>query len=154
MQDPQEFDQVVYRENALADDIGPGRAVTDRRVRTTRVMRFPPGGVVTAIAGVTMLVIGLIAVARGGLGGSVTEPVVDVMGFNHTPLLGIIDAGGHVFGTLLGVGGIVAVAPPSSFDDTLAVEASFGWLCIIPRAIVVITNVLLPYTTRRTVVSR
>jgi len=55
--------------------------------------RFSPAAMAAGIVAVLLLVLGLIAVARGGLSGPITEPAVDVAGFSPTPLLGLIEAG-------------------------------------------------------------
>ena len=49
------------------------------------------GRLLILLAGVASLVFGIGAVVLAGLAGSVTEPVVQVFGFDHTPLLGLIE---------------------------------------------------------------
>ena len=140
----------------------------ERRVATDRSFHVSPAQVITGLAGIVLLVIGLIAVAKGGLSGSITDPVVDVVGFSHTPLLGLIEAGvglvllacavwgsrasGVFMGTVIAVAGIVVAATPSSFSDTLATEASYGWFLIVLGAIVVLACLAIPDRTSRTVV--
>jgi hypothetical protein len=51
------------------------------------------GQVLILLAGVASLVFGVGAVMLGGLAGSVTEPVVQVLSYDHTPLLGLIEVG-------------------------------------------------------------
>lgn len=172
---------------AVARPVAPGPVVDNRgiivqdevvttpavRERVSSSTRFTPARVITAIGGIVLLVIGLIALARGGLDGPLDEPVVQVAGMNHTPLLGLIGAGAGLlllisalfftdsgsrsasifFGTLLGIGGIVAIATPESFES-LALESSYGWLCLIIGAVVVLANLLLPSITDRKVVYR
>jgi peptidoglycan/LPS O-acetylase OafA/YrhL len=105
-------------------------------------------------------VIGLIAVAKGGLSGPITDPVVDVAGFSHTPLLGLIEAGvglvllacalwgsrasGVFMGTVIAVAGVVVAATPSSFADTLATEASYGWFLVVLGAVVAVACLAIP----------
>jgi hypothetical protein len=92
---------------------------------------------------------------------------------SHTALLGPIgaafglallatgvigtDAGsrsGSLFvGTLLGIGGVVAIATPESFKS-LAVQSSYGWLMLIIGSIVVAAQLLLPSITARKVTYR
>jgi hypothetical protein len=135
---------------------------------TARTTHVSPAQIITGLAGIVLLVIGLIAVAKGGLSGPITDPVVDVVGFSHTPLLGLIEAGvglvllacalwggrasGVFMGTVIAVAGIVVAATPSSFADTLAAEASYGWFLVIVGAIVAVSNLALPDRWSRTVV--
>jgi hypothetical protein len=129
-----------------------------------------PVAIVTGLAGVVLLALGLIAIARGDLDGSLRDPVVTVGGLDHTPLLGVIEAGvglllllaaatasrpaSIVLGTLLAVAGIVVIATPESFDDSLAVESSYGWLLLAIGTVVALTALLLPDTSRRVVTYR
>jgi hypothetical protein len=147
------------------DRTGPN----ERRVATARSFHISPAQIITGLAGIVLLVIGLIAVAKGGLSGPVTDPVVDVAGFSHTPLLGLIEAGvglvllfcalwgsrasGVFMGTVIAVAGIVVAATPSSFADTLATEASYGWLLVVVGAVVALACLAIPdRSSRRTVV--
>ena len=104
--------------------------------------------------------------AKGGLDGPITEPVVSVAGMTHTPLLGILSAAAGLLllvaavlgtesssrgtatflGSLLAIAGIVAIATPDSFPS-LALEADYGWLMLIVGAVIVLANLLLPTIT-------
>jgi len=77
-------------------DARPDLAFDERRVSTARTSRFSPAAIAAGIGGILLLALGLIAIARGGLSGSITEPVVEVVGFSHTPLLGLIDRSSRV----------------------------------------------------------
>ena len=141
--------------------------------RVASYSRITPARMVTAAAGTVLLVIGLIAVARAGLGGALDQPVVKVAGMTQTAPLGIIgavagllllgaavlgsDAGSRswstFYGALLGIAGIVAIATPTSFRS-LAVQSSYGWLMLVAGAVVVAANLLLPTITARRVTYR
>ena len=99
------------------------------------------------LAGVASLVFGIGAVALAGLAGSVTEPVVGVFGFDHTPLLGLIEiAAGVVLvlatlvpggrwvagpvGVAAIVGGALILAELEWTQTELAAERGFGWVAI------------------------
>jgi MFS family permease len=99
------------------------------------------------LAGVASLVFGIGAVALAGLAGSITEPVVDVFGFSHTPLLGVIEVGtgvvlilaalvpgGRWVAGLIGggaiAGGALILAEYDWTQDELAAEQRFGWVAI------------------------
>lgn len=64
-----------------------------RQVHTTSGSRYAPDAVIAALVGLVMLVVGLIAIVRGGFGGPMSDPVVNVLGFTHTTTLGLIEIG-------------------------------------------------------------
>jgi hypothetical protein len=118
---------------------------TARPVKTRR--RFTWGQVLILLAGVTSLVFGIGAIALAGLAGSITEPVVDVFGFSHTPLLGVIEVGagvvlilaalipgGRWVAALVGggaiAGGALILAEYDWTQTELAAEQRFGWVAI------------------------
>lgn len=110
--------------------------------------RLTWGQVLVVLAGVVGLVFGIGAVALAGLAGSVTEPVVDVFGFRHTPLLGLIEIAAGAVLVLTGlvrggrwiagpvavgaiVGGALIVAELDWTRTELRAEQRFGWVPII-----------------------
>ena len=78
--------------------------------------------IVVGIIGTVLLLIGLIALVRAGTDGPWDQPVVEVLGFTHTAILGIIEIAFGVclllsavtlsrgaatfFGALLAIGGV------------------------------------------------
>lgn len=141
--------------------------------RVSSFARITPARVITAAGAVIFLVIGLTALARGGLGGPLDEPVVKVAGFTQTPLLGLLGAGfglvfllisifgsdagsrsaGTFFGALLAIGGIVAIVAPENLRS-LAIQSSYGWMALIVGGAIVLANVALPTITRSSVTYR
>jgi hypothetical protein len=115
---------------------------------TTKTKRgYTWGQVLIALAGLVSLVFGIGAIALAGLAGSITEPVVDVFGFAHTPLLGVIEVGVGVVlilsalipggrwvaGPLAGgviAGGALILAEYEWTQTELAAEERFGWVAI------------------------
>jgi hypothetical protein len=154
--DPQH--QVVSTPPAAEHAVVTERAVVADRVVSRR--RWAIDAVVVGIVGVVSTIVGLIAVARAGLDGPMSDPVVDVLGLQHTATLGLIEAGigillivsaaslsrpGAVFlGLVLVIGGAVVVAEPESLVEQLAVESAHGWLAIVAGAIVVAVSLLVP----------
>jgi peptidoglycan/LPS O-acetylase OafA/YrhL len=167
MQTGPEYQRAETRVDVAEPYSGP---VVDRRVSTARSTRSSPAAIVGGIAGAILLVLGAIAVARGGLSGPITEPAVEVVGFTQTPLLGLIEAGvglilllcalwgtraSMIFlGTLIAIAGIVVVATPDSFADTLAAESSYGWFLIIVGAVVALVALFVPDRSSRVVTYR
>ena len=126
--------------------------------------------IIAGIAGLVVLVTGLIAIVRGGFDGPMSTPIVQVVGFNHTTTLGLIEIGlglallmsaatrsrsGEVFfGAVLGIAGFVGAVQTESFKKTLALESSMAWLAVAIGAIVVLAALMLPrYARQSTVVN-
>lgn len=113
---------------------------------------FSPGQVLVALAGVAFLALGITAVARTGLQGSLSEPIEPVLGWDHTALLGLYEigvgavmvlgslrAGARWLGGLAGiaaiVGGVLIVGELDYAVDELGTERDFGWVPIVLGAV-------------------
>lgn len=166
----------IRRETVVENTTGPAVVPTavapvvpasGAAVASSYTRRFAPDALIAALVGLALLVVGLIAMARGGFDGPLRDPVVSVLGFTHTTILGMIEAGigacllaagavssrgGEVFfGLTLGVGAFVGAVQTETFRDSLALESSFAWLCVAAAAAVVIAALALPrYTARST----
>ena len=135
------------------------------QVRTAYASRFAPDSIIAGIAGLVVLVTGLIAIVRGGFDGPMSTPVVQVLGFTHTTTLGLIEVGlglllllsaatrsrgGEVFfGAVLGIAGFVGAVQTESFKKTLALESSMAWLAVAIGAVVVLAALMLPRYARQ-----
>ncbi len=107
---------------------------------------WTPAQLVAGAIGLLLVVIGGVAMARAGLDGSWTDPVVEVLGFDQTALFGAIEVG---FGLVLiltafatyevrswltGLGlvalafGLIVIVEPTAFDGSLGLEEASGWL--------------------------
>lgn len=129
-------------------------------VQTAYSRRFAPDAVIAALVGLVLLVVGLLAVVRGGFDGSMEEPVVGVLGFTHTTTLGLIEAGlglcllivgatssrsGAIFfATVMGIAGFVGAVQTESFAKSLALESAHAWLLVVAAVVVVVSSLLLP----------
>ena len=145
-------------------------AVPHGAVQTTAyTSRFAPDAIIAAVVGLALLLIGLIAITRGGFDGAMSLPVVKVLGFTHTTTLGLIEiaigvcllisgasgsrSGAVFFGAVLGIGGFVGAAQTDSFKRNLALQSGFAWLMVIGAVVVVLSALIMPrYISRRTVV--
>lgn len=139
--------------------------IVERRTRAT-ARRWAFDSAVCGAVGVVFAVVGLIAVTRGGFDGSLSDPVVDVVGFQHTTLLGLIEIGvGTVlllaaavasrgaamfFGVLLGIGSFVGAIESDRFADRLGVESNFAWISFVLAVVVVLAALLVPRITSQT----
>jgi hypothetical protein len=150
----------------------PESDLTPVAVAPERVKRRWPtswGQVLILLSGVACLVFGVGAVILGGLAGSVTEPVVQVLGYDHTPLLGLIEVGAGVVlvicafvpggrwiagpvGVAAIVGGALIVAELDWIQRNLAAEQRFGWVAIAIGAVAYL-GAMVP-TRRRVTVTR
>jgi len=144
----------------------PLQPVERQRGATRSSRRLAPDSIIVGLIGLALLVIGLIAVARAGLDGPMDQPVVEVLGFTHTALLGIIEAalglcllicaaatsraGAIFFGLVLAVAGVVGAVQTSTFRRTLALESSFAWIAAAAGGVVVLVSLLIPRTTVET----
>jgi hypothetical protein len=132
----------------------------EKEVRTTSQSRFAPDALVAGAVGLALLLFGLIAIIRCGVGGAISKPVIQLFGFNHTAVLGFIEVGiglcllasaasawrggEFFFGAVLGIGGFVGAVQVDSFQSSLALETSMGWIAVIAGIIVVAATSLLP----------
>ncbi len=154
-----------HQEHTEAREVVPATPAFGRQVRTTSGSRYAPDAVIAALVGLVLLVIGLIAIVRGGFSGPMSDPVVNVLGFTHTTTLGLIEIGAGVcllasgaarsragamfFGGVLGVAGFVGAVQTKSFDTALALESSMAWLAVVAGAVVVFAALLLPRFAKR-----
>jgi hypothetical protein len=143
-------------EPALYDDRA---VVTDTR----SVRRFSPASIVGAIAGLALVVVGVVAITRAGTSGPMDQPVVSVAGFNHTAVLGIVEivAGGLMLlaavsrsrGALFLVALIVcgaaiaAAIEPSIGGDSTAIESTFAVIVAVGAGFVAFLAAILPNVT-------
>ena len=134
-------------------------------VSTSYRARFAPDAVVTALVGLVLLVVGLLAVTRAGTAGPMNAPVVKVLGFTHTETLGLIEiaigaillicgatlsrGGTLFFAAILGIGGFVGAVQAESFRKTLALESSMAWLVVVAAVVVVVATLAMPRYVRR-----
>lgn len=132
----------------------------ERQVYKTSASRYAPDAVITGLVGLVLLVVGLIVITRGGFDGSMSEPVVRVLGYTYTTTLGLIEIGIGIclllsaaarsrsgelfFGTVLGVAGFVGAVQTESFQKSLALESGMGWLAVGAGVVIVSATLLLP----------
>jgi hypothetical protein len=134
----------------------------------TRV--WSPAQLVVLMVGAASIVFGAVAVVNGGLGGPVTEPVVQVFGFAHTPLLGLFELGAGallvlsalsgsrsfsaLLAVLLVVGGVLTLAEMDWVMTHLTDQSEFGWLPVIGGAACLLALVILPEIRSRRTIAR
>ena len=136
-------------------------------VRTTSYRRFAPDAVIAAAVGLVVMVVGLLAIVRGGFDGPMEDPVVEVLGFTHTTTLGLIEvvlgglllicgvsawrSGALFFGSIMAIGGFIGAVQTESFATDLALESGLAWLVMLGGIAVVASALLIPrYVSRST----
>jgi hypothetical protein len=133
---------------------------------TRSVRRFSPASIVGAVAGLALVVIGVVALTRAGTSGPMDQPVVSVAGFDHTAVLGIVEivAGGLmalaaamrsrgallVVSMLVGAAAIVAAIEPTIGGDSTAIEPAFAVIVAVGAGLVALLAAILPDVTRAT----
>lgn len=150
---------------AQAPVVAQAQVVAPAGVQTSFNRRFAPDAIIAAVFGLILLLVGLLAITRGGFDGPMSEPVVQVLGFSHTTTLGLIDIAAGAFlliagattsrsgaifmSSVLGIGAFVGALQTKSFEKSLALESSFAWLVVIGSIVVLLSALLLPrYITR------
>ena len=131
---------------------------------------------VSLIVGAVLAVIGGVALARTGINFADLDAArAQVMGLEHTPLLGLAEliiglvligaaaAGGAPRGTMTFVGGvlvlfgIIVAIEPSAFNRALGTSSGHGWFWTILGSILLVAALVSPVvfdSGRRTVVHR
>jgi hypothetical protein len=137
------IDMRTYRRPLADPDVDLERPVEVQE----SAWRFSPAQIAHALIGVLLLVLGVIAVARGDLSGDLNDPTFDLLGIQHNALIGIgeiiagailivsaVSAAGRFLGVLVGIGLVVVGALVVGDDDTmqdLATEEALGWAAIV-----------------------
>ena len=138
----------------------PAVPAASGQVRTAYASRYAPDAIIAALAGLVLLVVGLIAMVRGGFDGPMSVPVVSVLGFTHTTTLGILESGiglclllsgaarsrtGELFfGAILGIAAFVGAVQTASFKKSLALESGWAWLMVFAAIVVVLAALVMP----------
>jgi len=90
------------------DVVETGDTRTDTRVASSRLV-VSPGQVIAGVLGLIVAVIGVIAVARGGIDSSMNVPMVRTAGLDQSAMLGAAELG---IGLLLILGALSYAARP------------------------------------------
>lgn len=119
-----------------------------RASRPGTITRDPRWKALTATVGVlggaALIMLGSVALARSDLEGSFNVPVIEVAGWPHSPLLGILEivAGvaliavslssiGELLVSAVVAGfGVIALIEPQVLDDRLNIASTHAWLLV------------------------
>ena len=152
--------RVEHDLRTLDDD--PHHDLTDREeVEVVRRRSFSFGQLLTILVGAALVALGVVALIRTGIDAPLNQPVEDVMGYSHTPWLGILEVasgallilfslrpGGRWLVALVGlaliVGGIMIAAELDWTVDELGAESGYAWIPIIAGVVAVLAALLTP----------
>lgn len=147
----------VMRRRTVSET-GTGSTQYDRQ--TERRWALDASDVISLLAGLVFVVIGLLALIDLGFDDFPSEVVTDVAGLAHTQLVGIasialglllIAGSGSIgrsvtifAGALTLVIGIVVVAAFDELDATMATDKAYGWLAVLVGGVVLIAAIAIP----------
>jgi membrane-bound ClpP family serine protease len=143
-----------YSERQTVDTPG-GRTTAVARRR-----RFSPGQVVTGLLGILLVVMGIVAVTRCGIDGSMNTPVTNIFGLAHSSWIGIAEIVAGLLmvvgsadaayrgvaagvGVILFLGGIFIAAGSLKILLNIGTERATGWFLLIVGALA-IAGAMLP----------
>lgn len=135
-----------------------GDARTDTKVATTRLV-VSPGQVIAGVLGLVIAIIGVIAVARGGIDSSLNVPIVRTAGFDQSAMLGLIELGLGLLlilgalsyaarGLIVGVGvvmvlgGVVLGAGGSTILRDVGTVHGTGWAIMVAGIVAIVAGSL------------
>jgi len=140
---------VEHREVVDTDDLR-----SETRVASSRFV-FSPGQILAGILGVVVAIIGIIAVSRGGIDGSLNVPMVSVAGTDQSAMLGLMEfAAGLLLvlgamnyaargliafvGVVMVIGGVVIGAASSDILHNIGTSQGTGWAIMVGGIIAVV----------------
>ena len=130
-------------------------------IEVVRTRSFSFGQLLTMLVGGALVVLGVFALIETGVDTPLDQPVEDVLGYAHTPLLGIIEIGvgallvllslrpgGRWFAAVVGLGlvlgGLLVLAEFDWAVDELGAESAFAWIPIVAGLVVIVAALLTP----------
>ena len=143
----------LYEHRDVVDTPGGRMAAVSRR------RRFSPGQIISGLLGVLLVVMGVIAVTRCGIDGSLNTPTTEIFGLIHSSWVGIAEivaglllvigaadesfrAVSGVVGVLLFIGGVVVAAASLKVLIDIGAEHATGWFALVVGAIAIVSSLL------------
>jgi hypothetical protein len=127
---------------------------SETRVASSRFV-FSPGQILAGILGVVVAIIGIIAVSRGGIDGTLNVPMVSVAGTDQSAMLGLAEfAAGLLLvlgalsyaarwliafvGVVMVIGGVVLGAASAEILHDVGTSQGTGWAIMVGGIIAVV----------------
>lgn len=140
------------------DVVETGDTRTDTRVSSSRLV-VSPGQVIAGILGLVIAVIGIMAVARGGIDSSMNEPMVKTVGLDQSAMLGAAELGLGLLlilgalnyaarGLIIGIGvvmvlgGVFIGAAGNDILHNLGTVHGTGWVIMVAGIIAIVAGSL------------
>jgi hypothetical protein len=165
---PVSYDRVARDDGLARDDTddrfdGDDRIVVrqDEPIEVVRTRSFSVGQLLSLITGGALIALGVVALVKTGVDTPLNEPVEPVLGWDHTPLLGIVEVvagallvlfslrpGGRWIVALVGialvVGGVLILGELDWTVDELGAEQEFAWVPIAAGLVAILASLLTP----------
>ena len=150
------------------DVVETGDTKTDTRVSSSRLV-VSPGQVIAGVLGLVIAVIGIMAVARGGIDSSMNEPMVKTVGLDQSAMLGAAELGVGLLlilgalnyaarglivgiGVVMVLGGVFIGAAGTDILHDLGTVHGTGWVIMVGGIIAIVAaNLGRVIQTRRSV---
>ena len=127
--------------------VDTGDVRSETRVSSSRFV-FSPGQIVAGVLGIIVAIIGIIAISRGGIDGSLNVPVVNVAGTDQSAMLGLAEfAAGLLLilgamsygargliafvGVVMVIGGVVLGAAGTTILNDVGTSQGTGWALMV-----------------------
>ena len=159
----------VARDDGLARDDAEDRFEDDDRIvvrqdepiEVVRTRSFSVGQLLSLITGAALIALGVVALVETGVDTPLNQPVEPVLGWDHTPLLGIVEVvagallvlfslrpGGRWIVALVGIalvaGGLLILGELDWTVDELGAEQEFAWVPIVAGLVAILASLLTP----------
>jgi hypothetical protein len=148
---------VMHRRTVSESETVPTRYDSQQ---TDRRWALDASDVISLLAGLLFIVMGLIALVELGFADFPSEATTDVMGVAQTQIVALVSIGLGLLllagcgsigrsvtifaGALTLVVGIVVVAAFDQLDATMTTDRGYGWLAILVGAVVLIAAIAIP----------
>jgi hypothetical protein len=140
------------------DVVETGDNRTDTRVSSSRLV-VSPGQVIAGVLGLVIAVIGIMAVARGGIDSSMNEPMVKTVGLDQSAMLGAAELGVGLLlilgalnyaarGLIIGIGvvmvlgGVFLGAAGTDILHNVGTVHGTGWVIMVAGIIAIVAGSL------------
>jgi hypothetical protein len=165
---PVGYDRVA-RDDGLVRDEAEERFENDDRIvvqqdepiEVLRTRSFSVGQLLSLITGAALIALGIVALVKTGIDTPLDQPVEPVLGWDHTPLLGIVELvagallvlfslrpGGRWIVALVGmalvIGGVLILGELDWTVDELGAEQEFAWVPIVAGLVAIVASLLTP----------
>jgi hypothetical protein len=133
----------------------------DEPIEVVRTRSFSVGQLLSLLTGGALIALGVVALVKTGVDTPLSEPVEPVLGWDHTPLLGIVEVaagallvlfslrpGGRWIVALVGIalvaGGVLILGELDWTVDEFGAEQEFAWVPIVAGLVAIVAAVLTP----------